>query len=335
MGSLAKSSIAKDQNLVHYAHYSNRRELRRLPSGGAPRRFGLREVSVTKTHRSIWGHLRNVDFKQAWVDAGGVRTRYVEAGPPDAPVVLMVHGTASSWECFCANLEAYSRTYRCLAIDLMGTGFSDKPDYDYEIPTYVKHMKDFLDALGIERASLMGVSLGAWASSRFALTHPDVVEKMILLAPSGRIINRATLKRTKGVRNKAVDDPSWENIKPVFNSILYAEEDRIDDLVALRQAIYLQPEMKKGMEHILCLQEEEVRERNLISDAEWSRIDVPVLIILAPDDHEDYYTTGMAISTLMPNAETYEIKHVKHWAHFESPEEFNRVSLAFLAKSAP
>ena len=118
-------------------------------------------IDVKFEHRSIWGHLMRTSFQQGWVDVAGVRTRYVQAGPADAPAVVMLHGTASSWECFSANLHQHSKHFNCYAIDMVGSGLTDKPDYDYEIPVYVAHVRGFMAAMNIKRASLIGVSLGA------------------------------------------------------------------------------------------------------------------------------------------------------------------------------
>lgn len=121
-----------------------------------------------------------------------------------------------------------------------------------------------------------------------------------------------------------------ENIKPVFNSILYKEEDRIPDLIQLRQAIYREPNMKMAMGNILVLQNEEVRRRNLVSEEEWRGVTVPIFIILAPDDNPDYTTTGERIAELATDVRTLTIEKVKHWAHYEAPEIFNPANLAFL-----
>ncbi len=287
-------------------------------------------MSESYEHRSIWGHLMKLAFCQNYVDAGGIRTRYVEAGPKDAPALIMIHGTGSSWECFCATLESHAKHFRCLAIDLAGSGFSHRPDEPYEIGFYVNHVLAFMDAMGIARASFIGVSLGAWVTSRLVVNHPERVEKITLLASSGLIINNSTMARTKTVRNAAVDDPSWENIKPVFNSILYKEEDRIPDLIQLRQAIYREPDMKMAMNNILVLQNEDVRRRNLITEEEWRGVKAPIFIIIAPDDNPDYTVTGKRIAELAANVRTLTIEKVKHWAHFEAPEIFNPANLAFL-----
>lgn len=284
-------------------------------------------------HRSIWGHLMKVPFRQDWVDAGGISTRYAQAGPADAPALIMLHGTGSSWECFCATMESHAKHFNCLAIDFAGSGFSDKPDEPYEIGFYVDHVLKFMDAMGIKQASFIGVSLGAWVLARLVVNHPERVNKLTLLAPSGLIINNDTMKNTKAVRTQAVDDPSWENIEPVFNSILYKQEDRIADLIQLRQAIYLQPEMKRAMDHILVLQNADVRRANLVTEDEWRKVEAPVFIILAPDDKEDYFVTGKRIAELAKNARTLTIEKVKHWAHFEAPDIFNPANIAFLLEA--
>jgi pimeloyl-ACP methyl ester carboxylesterase len=285
---------------------------------------------VDGEYRSIWTHLMTTPFRQGWVDAGGIRTRFVQAGSPDRPAVVMLHGTAGTWECFAANLGVHAEHFNCYAIDMIGSGFSDKPDKDYEIPVYVDHVRAFMAAVGLKRASFIGVSLGAWVACRLAVAHPELADKLVLVASSGMLANAQTMGTIRGARTKAVDDPSWPTIKSIFNSLIYDERNRIDDLVAVRQATYRQPGMKRAMEHILCLQDPEIRPRNLIADDDWRKIKAKVLAIAAPDDREEFYKTAMRIRELVPDARTVEMKQVKHWGQFEKPDEFNKISLAFL-----
>jgi pimeloyl-ACP methyl ester carboxylesterase len=274
--------------------------------------------------------LIDVPFRQGWADVDGIRTRYVQAGPTDAPVVLMLHGTAGSWECFCANLGAHAAHFNCFAFDMIGSGFTDKPDIDYEIPVYVDHVRGFMRAMGLQRAAVIGVSLGAWVAARLAVGHPALVSKLTLIAASGLIANNETMGQIRAVRTRAVDDPSWENMKTVFLTLIHDERDRIPDFVAVRQRIYRQPEMKRAMAHILCLQDPVIRTRNLIGESEWRRIEAPTLAIAAPDDKEDYHRTALRVTELIPNARTHEIRNVKHWAQFEDFDTFNRVNIDFL-----
>jgi 2-hydroxy-6-oxonona-2,4-dienedioate hydrolase len=280
--------------------------------------------------RSVWTHLMRTEFRQAWIDAGGIKTRFAQAGDPSAPALIMLPGTASSWETFCANLEAHARHFNCLALDMIGSGFSDKPDKDYEIADYVTHILAFMDAIGVTRASFIGVSLGAWIAARLASSRPERVNKIVLLAASGMLAHTQTMDRIRSTRTKAVDDPSWENIKAVFEPLIYDERDRIPDLISVRQAVYKLPTMKRAMEHILCLQDPEIRRRNLVHEDDWRRIQAPTLIVLAPDDSETFYQTGRRALEIVPNARSIEIHKAKHWPHFEKPGEFNEASLSFL-----
>jgi 2-hydroxy-6-oxonona-2,4-dienedioate hydrolase len=283
--------------------------------------------------RSVWTHLMRTEFRQAWIDAGGIRTRYVQAGDPAAPPLIMLPGTASSWETFCANLEAHSAHFNCLALDMIGSGFTDKPDKDYEIGVYVDHILAFMAAIGVDRASFIGVSLGAWIAARIASSLPQHVDKLVLVAPSGMLVHTQTMARIRGTRTKAVEDPSWANIKAVFEPLIFDEHNRIPDLISVRQAIYMLPEMKHAMDRVLCLQDAEIRSRNILGEDEWRRIMAPTLIVLAPDDSEAFYKTGMRALDLIPKAQSIEMREVKHWPHFEKPDQFNDASLKFLRQN--
>lgn len=281
-------------------------------------------------YRSIWTELREVAFRQDWIDAAGVATRFAEAGPADAAAVVMLHGTGGHWETFAANLGPYSRHFRCIAIDMVGNGFSDKPDVDYEVGFYVEHVRAVMAALGVRRASFVGVSLGSWVAARLAHDHPEEVDRLVFLATAGLVATPSNMDRIRAERTKAVEDPSWPSIAAMFDHLIADPANRIDDLVALRQAIYRLPEMRATIDHILVLQEPEVRDRNLLSEQEWSEIQAPAFVVASGKDHNEYENTSRRVSTLMPHAQLFEMPDVRHWPHFEDPATFNAASLAFL-----
>lgn len=283
--------------------------------------------------RSVWSELRETSFRQGWIDAGGIRTRYIQAGPENAPPLLMIHGTGGSWECFCANIAAFSKDYNCYAFDTVGTGFSDKPDVDYEIPLYVEHTANFMKAVGIKKASIIGVSLGAWIAVRFALTHPDKVQSLVLVSAAGLLTDAKTSSDIKGARFNAVDNPSWENVSAVFKGLILEEQNRIPDFVGVRQAVYKQPGMRRAMEHILCLQEPGIRARNMIPEADWRTLQAPTLLIGAVDHEDIFLETARQVAKLIPKAEYVEIHRSSHWSQFEAPEAFNRAGLDFLKRT--
>jgi 2-hydroxy-6-oxonona-2,4-dienedioate hydrolase len=147
-------------------------------------------VIDTDDYRSIWMYLKELEFRQGFADiavnGAPVRTRYAEAGSPEKPHAVLLHGTGGHWETFTPNLAALSEHFHCVAIDMVGNGFSDKPDYDYEIAVYIEHVLGVMDRFGMQRAHFIGMSLGAWVASTIAVKHPERVEKVILMSPAGK-----------------------------------------------------------------------------------------------------------------------------------------------------
>jgi 2-hydroxy-6-oxonona-2,4-dienedioate hydrolase len=281
-------------------------------------------------YRSIWSELREVEFTQRFLTVDGVRTRVLDAGASDAPPVVLLHGTGGHWETFAPNLAALSEHHRCVAIDMIGNGFTAKPDYDYEIPIYVAHVLGVLDALGVARASFIGMSLGAWVAARIAVDHPERLDRLILMSPAGLVATASNMARIRAERTRAVEDPSWESIHAVFEHLIAEEKNRIPDIIALRQAIYRLPETRDTIDHLLVLQDPEARDRNLISEKEWESIAAPTLVVASGKDHGEYQSTARQVAALIPDAEILEMSEVRHWPHFEDPQLFNEAALKFL-----
>lgn len=285
------------------------------------------------SYRSVWRHLMDTEFRQGYVDALGLRTRLVEVGSPDAPPLVMLHGTGGHWEAFSANLPVFSKHFRCLAFDMLGCGFTDKPDRPYEIKDYVEHVLAVLDVMGVERASFIGVSLGSWVTCRLALTAPERVEKIILNAPSGLLpLPKSAAAAVDARRRVSTEDsPSWTDIQGILEHLFYDPSVLVDDIVAVRQRIYSLP--SAPLERTLTLFDPEVRQRNLLTNGEWAAITAPALVIAHVDAPDDYLRTGLAIAELMPNATVAEMRQVSHWPQFEQPDAFNALALDFLSGS--
>lgn len=284
----------------------------------------------TGEYRSIWTWLRELEFRQGWCDAGGVRTRFVETGDPDAPGVLLLHGTGGHWETFAPNLGPLSEHFHCVAVDMVGNGFSEKPDHDYEIEVYVRQLLAVMDHFGMERASLVGMSLGAWVAARLALDAPERVDKVILMSPAGLVATESNMARIRAERTQAVNDPNWDSIKAMFDHLIADERNRLPDLVALRQAVYRLPASRATIDHLLILQDPQARERNLLTEQQWSSIEAPTLVVASGKDYSEYESTARRVAALLPHSELLEMGEVKHWPHFEDPDVFNPAALKFL-----
>lgn len=287
-------------------------------------------MSVERTYRSIWSHLATVPHRQDWVQTGDFKTRYVEAGKRGNPPLIMIHGTGGSWEAFCANLGPLSAHFHCFAIDMIGCGYTEKPDRPYVIAEHVTQIKNFMTALDLKTASLIGISMGSWTASRFALAHPDKTDKLIILSAFGLSDDQEEIGAILTRRGKAFDTPTWASVKDVFDKLILDEHNRADDLIGLRLQTYQQPSMKAAGENILAVFKPEFLVENLITPAQWREIPVPTLVVAAIDDRPLYVKTARTIAGLIPQASLVEVDKVGHWPQFEDPAKLNRLIADFL-----
>lgn len=282
-------------------------------------------------YRSVWKYLYKTPHELAWVNVGGVSTRYLEAGPKEAPVVIMLHGLMGSLENFSANIAAHARHFHVYAIDMLGCGWTDRPDYPYTIDAYVEHLRGFMDAKDIASAGIIGVSLGSATEAFFAHAHPERVDAFVMVAAAGIVVDekeyRANMQRGVQGRLDAVDDPSWERMRSIFKGLILDESNIVDDIVGIRQDIYRDPLLKERLSHLLA-----PAQGTPLPHDEWKTIKTPVLIIGAPDVDNSFSRNAKLLATLLPNATLFDIRRSDHWAQFEQPDLFNPVSIEFLTR---
>lgn len=121
------------------------------------------------------------------LDVGGIVTHCLIAGPSNAPHVVFVHGLGGSLATWSLNLPAFAARFRICALDLVGAGSSAKPTVDYSVPALAGFLARFLDALGPDwqRVNIIGHSLGGAVALAFAGSHPEQVERLVLVDSAG------------------------------------------------------------------------------------------------------------------------------------------------------
>ena len=118
-----------------------------------------------------------------YITIGEHNIRYFEEGQGET--LIFIHGIGQAMYTFRKNVRVLSEHCHVISIDLLGHGLSDKPDIDYTINDFSKLIVDFMDAMNIEKASLLGFSTGAIIALDVAIKHPKLVSRLILLSPGG------------------------------------------------------------------------------------------------------------------------------------------------------
>jgi pimeloyl-ACP methyl ester carboxylesterase len=120
------------------------------------------------------------------VNVGGWRLHVRDTGPKTAPAVILLHGFGASLHTWEAWAQALGTDHRVIRFDLPGSGLSwPDPAGDYGDARTMQLLIALMDRLGVQRASLLGNSIGGRIAWRFAAAHPERVEKLVLVSPDG------------------------------------------------------------------------------------------------------------------------------------------------------
>ena len=279
---------------------------------------------------SVWSDLQGVAFSQGYLTAGGIRTRYLQAGDPSLPVLILLHGSGGHAEAYVRNLAAHAEYFWTWSIDMLGHGYTDKPGHPLEIRHYVEHLMAVVGTIGAERIHLSGESLGGWVAARAAIDHPAVIDRLVLNTAGGSQADPVVMKRIIALSMAAAEDPTWETVQARIKWLMADKSKDYDDLVASRQRIYRQPGFVAAMRDIMALQDPEIRARNLLGPAEYGSITAPTLVLWTSDDPTADVPEGRRMASMIPGARFEVMPGCGHWPQYEDPKTFNRLHLDFL-----
>jgi pimeloyl-ACP methyl ester carboxylesterase len=279
-------------------------------------------VTVFETYAGLRLRLSGVHTRH--VQAGAFRLRYLEAG--SGPPLVLVHGLASSatqdWGRLVAPL---GRRFHVYAPDLPGFGESEQPaGADYSIPMQVEALRAFMVAVGVARARVAGLSMGGWIVCRLAGSHPEMVERLVVVDAAGM--------RPDGPRIPA----------EVF--LPHDEEGVLRLLAAVRNNAPVPPSFVARDILARWLREEWVVRRALESMSagrDWlngtlGRADMPVLVVWGKQDRLIPVAYANPLAAEFPRAELRILDGCGHVPIADCPEAFDREVLPFLtAADAP
>lgn len=271
-----------------------------------------------------------------FVDVGGVRVRYWQAGAQGTPVVL-VHGIASSVEDWQATFGALSARHRVFAFDLPGCGRSGKPlRYDYSLRALAGCVFGFMDAVGLGQAHLAGFSLGGNLALRCAHAAPGRVRSLILSAPAG--VGRDTLLdfrlATLPVVGPLLAWPNAFGLRMLMRKAFFDRQHVTDAKIAERLAFARLPgarsaflQMLRGYVGLGGFEAGQVRQLQ----AALAEIAQPALVIWGRQDRLVPVRHAEILAASMPDCHVERIDRCGHLPQAECAERFGVAALTFLA----
>ena len=265
----------------------------------------------------------------AFIVAGGVKTNYLESGT-GAPVVL-IHGSGpgvtayANWR---LTLPDLAQHFRVLAPDMDGFGYSDKRG-DYSISGWVGQIMGFLDALNLERASLVGNSFGGAIALRIAIDHPDRVDRLVLMGAMG-----VDFPITEGLDAGWGYEPGIENMRRILEFFTYNRELITDDLVEVRYRAALEPGVQEAFAQMFPPPRQRGVKNMASPEDQIGQIPHETLIVHGRDDRVIPLQNAYRLLELLPRSELHVFGRCGHWSQIEWADEFNDQVIRFLGRKA-
>ena len=271
-----------------------------------------------------------------FVEAGKYRIHYYEAGS-GSPIILL-HGSgpgATGWSNFRPNIGPLARDFHVYAVDMPGWGESDTQTDDTG-RDHPQALIDFMDTLGLERAALVGNSMGGMTSLGAAIRFPERVSHLITMgapAPGVDIFSPGGgWSEGLKVLMAAYRDPSPERIKQLVQIMCYDQSMATDELANLRSAAALShPEHLASWNAVF----DGPPQHNPYFDLtrQLGEITAPTLAIHGRDDRVVNYEHSLRFVSGIPDSRLLLINRCGHWVQIEHAAEFNRTVAEFIANN--
>jgi pimeloyl-ACP methyl ester carboxylesterase len=262
------------------------------------------------------------------VDVDGLTINYEVQG--DGEPLVLVPYLAADHACYAFQLPAYIEHFNCISVDLPGSGQSDKPEGPYSTQAYADQLSGLLGAIGIERAHVAGVSLGAAVAMHLSVRHPERVRSLSLHSAwdrtDGYLRTIVELWRSLAGALPTVADVVIQGIFPLcFTPEMYVERPEY----AQALADFVRGRPAQPMEAFLWQ-----TEAALAHDANpvlWE-IETPALVTFGAHDLVTSTRFAGPLTGGIVNSELVVFDHLSHGALHEDPETFNRATLDFLLR---
>jgi 2-hydroxy-6-oxonona-2,4-dienedioate hydrolase len=250
----------------------------------------------------------------------GQKIHYVEAGT--GPTVILLHGLGGSTQMWAYNIGPLAERFHVIVPDQIGFGKSDKPHVNYRVRTYVDFLDQLCKQLKIERASLVGNSMGGWIAAAFTIAFPERVERLVLEDAAGYAPPKDLDYRTLYQLNPSTREGMKELVGKVFYNKALTSDMAIDQSLAYR--------MSAGDGYTInSIIDSVIRGEDFI-DNKVRAIKQPTLIAWGRQDGLIPLSDGERFKKDITNSSLIVFEECGHVPNVEKAAEFNAAVLKFL-----
>ncbi|HEY7184517.1 MAG TPA: alpha/beta fold hydrolase [Blastocatellia bacterium] len=260
------------------------------------------------------------------VEIFGQKIYYLEAGAASNPAVILLHGLGGDMSQWAATVPALAGKYHVYVPDQVGFGKSDKPITNYRVAMLVEFLDVFCRKLGVQKATLVGNSLGGWTAAAFAVAHPEKVDKLVLVDAAGYTPKRwGGPEMTREVL-AGLNPSTTEDFKRLLGLVLYNKAILNDQFIETALA----NKLKRGDGYTINSFIESILRGEDFLDGKVKTVKAPTLVIWGKEDGLTPLGIGKAFVEDIPGAQLVVIDNCGHVPQMEKAAEFNSALLKFL-----
>tara|TARA_R110001592_G_scaffold240929_2_gene501306 strand:+ start:138438 stop:139286 length:849 start_codon:yes stop_codon:yes gene_type:complete len=261
------------------------------------------------------------------IDIGGYRVNYLDEGQGE-PVILL-HGSGPGVTAY-ANwrllIPMLATDYRVIAPDVVGFGYTDHPDnFEYNLNAWIGFAIQFMDALGIEKASFIGNSFGGALSLALAVKHPQRVRSFVMMGAAG-----IHFPISQGLEKVWGYTPSFEAMRELMNTFAHRGEDISDDIVESRYQASMRPGYQETYAQLFPEPYQERLDDLCLPEEDISRVEQPALLVHGREDTIVPLDCSLRAGTLLRNSDLHIYSNCGHWTQIERAAEFGELVRSFL-----
>lgn len=261
------------------------------------------------------------------VMANGITTNYLQDGEGE-PVVL-IHGSGpgvSAYANWRLTMPRLATRLRVLAPDMVGFGFTQRPPaMDYNLKTWSDQLVGFLDALGIERAGLVGNSFGGAIALQVASQHPERVSRLALMGAVG-----VPFPITEGLDEVWGYEPSVEAMRKIMDYFAFSRELVTDELAEVRYRASVAPGFQDSYSAMFPAPRQRWVDAMVTPEEDIASLRQRTLIVHGREDQVIPLANSYRLLELIPEAQLHVFGQCGHWTQIEFATEFNDLLLGFL-----
>ena len=262
--------------------------------------------------------------------ANGIQTNYHEHGQGEP--VLLIHGSGpgvTGWANWRLTIPALAENFQVIAPDIVGFGYTERPaDVLYNMEIWLNHILGFMDALGIEKAHIVGNSFGGGLALAMAIRTPQRVGRLVLMGSAG-----LPFKLTEGLDRVWGYTPSIDNMRGLLDLFAFDRSRVTDDLARMRFEASIRPGIQEAFAQMFPAPRQNSVNSLASDEVAIKALPHTTMIVHGREDKIIPLASSYELFSMIQQAQIHVFGQCGHWTQIEHATRFNKLISDFFTEA--